>query len=217
MTEAAERRPIAARQWRSSQAAARWLAQRGVSANAISLAGMACGIAAGLLLALTSASPRGAWLLWLLAALLIQLRLAANMLDGMVAIASATASRLGELYNEVPDRISDTAILIGLGYAAGGNVALGYAAALVALLTAYIRSIGKGAGAGQEFCGPMAKQQRMFLATLAALYGAIAGPAFDGSLAVGPIAAVELAIVVGGVATAARRLRRIVAAIDGLS
>jgi phosphatidylglycerophosphate synthase len=217
VTEAAERRPIAARRWRSSQAAARWLARRGVSANAISLAGMACGIAAGLLLALTSTAPRGAWLLWLLAALLIQLRLVANMLDGMVAIESATASRLGELYNEVPDRVSDTATLIGLGYAAGGSVPLGYAAALVALLTAYIRSIGKGAGAGQEFCGPMAKQQRMFLATLAALYGAIAGPVFDGSLAVGPIAVVELVIVVGGIATAARRLRRIVAAIDGLS
>jgi phosphatidylglycerophosphate synthase len=215
VSDATERRPIAARYWRVSQAAAHRLARCGISANAISIAGMVCGVAAGLLLALTSISLSGGWLLWLVAALLIQLRLIANMLDGMVAIESATASRLGELYNEVPDRVSDTAILVGLGYAGGSNVALGYAAALAALLTAYIRSIGKGAGVGQEFCGPMAKQQRMFLATLAALYGAIVSPAFAGNFPINPIVAIEVLIVIGGIATAIRRLRRIIAALDG--
>jgi phosphatidylglycerophosphate synthase len=216
VSEAAERRPIAARQWRSTQAAARWLARQGIGANAISIAGMVCGIAAGLLLAATAAPSRHAWLLWLLAAALVQARLLANMLDGMVAIETGTASRLGEIYNEVPDRVSDSAILIGLGYAAGGDAVLGYAAALVAALTAYIRCVGRGAGARQEFCGPMAKQQRMALVTLVALYGALVDPTqgpFTARPPLGPVTAAAWIIIVGGLATALRRLRRIAASL----
>jgi phosphatidylglycerophosphate synthase len=83
------------------------------------------------------------------------------MFDGMVAIATGRASRIGELFNEFPDRLSDTATLVGLGYAAGGMVELGYLAAIAALLTAYARALGKTAGAPNVFAGPMAKQQRM--------------------------------------------------------
>src|SRR5438132_145918 len=64
--------------------------------------------------------------LWVIAAALVQFRLACNMLDGMVAVESGVASPVGELYNEIPDRISDAAALIGLGYAAGGSATLGY-------------------------------------------------------------------------------------------
>ena len=38
----------------------------------------------------------------------------------MVAVASDRTSKLGELFNEVPDGLSDAATLVGLGYAAGG-------------------------------------------------------------------------------------------------
>src|SRR5207245_4613587 len=118
-------------------------------------------------------SSMGERVAWLAAALLIQLRLLANMLDGMVAIECRRASPVGELFNEVPDRISDVATLIGAGYAAGGDVTLGYLAACVALFTAYVRAMGKAAGANQEFGGPMAKQQRMFIVTVIAVYCAV--------------------------------------------
>ncbi len=88
------------------------------------------------------------------------------MLDGMVAIASGKASRLGELYNELPDRVSDVAIVIGAGYAMGGIAVLGYVAACVAVLTAYVRAVGKAAGASSLFIGPMAKPHRMFVLTV---------------------------------------------------
>jgi phosphatidylglycerophosphate synthase len=215
--ELSERRPIAARGWRLSRTAAVWLARRGVSANAISLAGMGFGLAAGLALALTGSSPRWAWLFWLLGAVLIQARLAANMLDGMVALASGTASRLGELYNEVPDRVSDSAVLIGLGYAAGGDPVLGIAAALAAMLTAYVRAVGRGVGLPQEFCGPMAKQQRMFLVFLVACWGAVADPAqtaLTSRLGIGLVTLGELLVLVGSLATAVRRLGRIAAGLQ---
>ena len=49
------------------------------------------------------------WLAWLCGAVLVQLRLLANVLDGMVAVGRGVASPVGELYNEIPDRVSDTA------------------------------------------------------------------------------------------------------------
>ncbi|HEV7263375.1 MAG TPA: CDP-alcohol phosphatidyltransferase family protein [Falsiroseomonas sp.] len=169
MAETGDRRPIAARNLGITQLMAGWLVQRGASANGISLAGMAVGIAAGLCLAATHDLAEWRRPLWLVAALLIQLRLLANLLDGMVAIGRGTASPVGELYNEVPDRVSDTAILLGLGLAAG-EPALGMGAALAAMATAYIRALGKAAGAPSDFRGPMAKQQRMALVTLVALW-----------------------------------------------
>ena len=132
-----DRRPIAARRLALMNRLATRLAGAHVTANAISIAGMVCGILAGVSLWRTaSAPPLAARFLWLAAALLIQLRLLANLLDGMVAVASGTASQLGELFNEAPDRVSDAATLIGLGYAAGGHPTFGWLAALLAVLTA---------------------------------------------------------------------------------
>src|SRR5207302_9627498 len=82
-------------------------------------------------------------------------------------------SNLGELYNEVPDRISDAAVFIGAGFAWGGNIALGYIATILAIFTAYVRAAGKIAGAPNEFCGPMAKQHRMLVVTLICLYSEV--------------------------------------------
>jgi phosphatidylglycerophosphate synthase len=163
--EAGDRRPIAARNLALTGRAAGWLIHRRASPDGISVAGMLAGLLAGLCFAATWWWPDGARIFWLLGAALVQLRLLANLFDGMVAIGRGIASPLGELFNEVPDRVSDTAILLGLGFAAGGNWGLGLAAALAAMATAYIRAVGKAAGAPSDFSGPMAKQQRMALAT----------------------------------------------------
>jgi len=125
---------------------------------------------AGVALALTSQTedwPRR--VCWLASALLILVRLLANMFDGMVAMASGRTSQVGELFNELPDRLSDAATLIGLGYATGGRPELGYLAALAAVLVAYVRALGKSVGAPNVFAGPMAKQQRMAVVILTAL------------------------------------------------
>jgi phosphatidylglycerophosphate synthase len=168
-----DRRPIAARELGIVQRLAGWLVARGASANGISVTGMVAGIAAGLCLAATWELAEWRRPLWLLAALLVQLRLLANMLDGMVAVGRGIASPAGELFNEVPDRVSDTAALVGLGLAAGEPV-LGLAAALAAMATAYVRAVGKAAGAPSDFRGPMAKPHRMALVTAVALWAGLA-------------------------------------------
>ncbi|WP_137177501.1 CDP-alcohol phosphatidyltransferase family protein [Roseomonas sp. AR75] len=183
MDTTADRRPIAARDLTLTRRIAAWLVARGASADGISLAGMAAGLGAGLCLAGTAWWPGAAMPLWLLGALLIQLRLAANLLDGMVAIGRGIASPAGELFNEVPDRVSDTAVLLGLGIAAG-SPALGLAAALAAMATAYVRAVGKAAGAPSDFRGPMAKQQRMALVTALGVACALAPAAWTAPLPV---------------------------------
>ncbi|MFO0965115.1 MAG: CDP-alcohol phosphatidyltransferase family protein [Gemmataceae bacterium] len=207
-----DRRPIAARGWRLSQRLAEKCVAWRFSANGISLAGMVCGLLAGAAFAATPhlAAHGLERLAFVLAAALIQLRLLANMLDGMVALASGQASPVGELYNEIPDRVSDAATLIGAGYALGGDIELGYLAACGALFTAYVRAAGKAAGASNDFRGPMAKQQRMFLMTVAALYVALTPAAWQPLVCPtrgwGVIALALLLSAILGLATAVRRL-----------
>ncbi|MEZ6140932.1 MAG: CDP-alcohol phosphatidyltransferase family protein [Zavarzinella sp.] len=203
-----DRRPIAAREWKFSHRLTDVLVKLGISANAISLAGMGAGILAGGCLYATGHLP-GMWWLWLLAALLIAVRLLANMLDGMVAIASNTASKVGELYNELPDRISDSCVLIGLGYAHGGNSTLGYIAALVALFTAYLRTAGKAAGTPHYYCGPMAKQHRMAVVIVAAIYCAFPRALVWHHESYDLPAIALMVIVIGSAITSFRRLWRI--------
>lgn len=200
MTEPGDRRPIAAREWRPIQDAAAFLVRHRASPNAISVVGMGAAILAGLLFAATQTAEQ-AWAFWLGGAILVQLRLLANVLDGMVAVGRGVASPVGELYNEVPDRISDTAVLAGIGLAAG-DPALGWAAALAAMLTAYVRATGRAAGAPSDFRGPMAKQQRMALVTALAVFCAVAPAPW----AVPATMAVLWVIVAGSAITTARRL-----------
>jgi phosphatidylglycerophosphate synthase len=166
---------------------------------------------AGIALGVTSIAYHR--VLWLIAALGAQLRLTANMLDGMVALASGRASKTGELYNEVPDRVSDAAVFIGAGFAWGGNVTLGYVATMLAIFTAYIRAAGKIAGAPNEFCGPMAKQHRMFVITVICLYSAITPRSWQmvtfNNLQIGLMTLGLMVIVAGCVITVIRRVSRI--------
>ena len=133
----------------------------------------ALAIAAGLC-AVDIADKRGtlARSLWLMVAVGVQLRLLANMLDGMVAIQTSTASPVGELYNEVPDRVSDAAVFVGMGYAAGGSLEIGSRPAWQCSLPTFAAC--KAAGAAQDYCGPMAKLSGMFLVTVVAAFMALA-------------------------------------------
>jgi len=172
-------------------------------------------IVAGIALGVTSVADYR--ILWIIAALGAQLRLTANMLDGMVALASGRSSKVGELYNEVPDRISDAAVFIGAGFAWGGNIALGYIATILAVFTAYVRAAGKIAGAPNEFCGPMAKQHRMLVVTLICLYSAVTPRSWQvitlGDSQIGLVTLGLIVIVIGCVITVIRRISRIVQAL----
>lgn len=108
----------------------------------------------------------------------IQLRLLCNLFDGMVAIEGGKQSAVGSLYNEFPDRVADSLLIVGLGYAIGQSD-LGWFAALVAALTAYIRVFGGSLGLKQNFMGPMAKQHRMAVMTVGLLLNMVETRVYD--------------------------------------
>ena len=91
----------------------------------------------------------------------------------MVAIEGGRKSSVGAIYNEFPDRIADTLFLVPLGYATGVPW-LGWAAALLAALTAYVRVFGGSLGLAQDFSGVMAKQRRMAALTAGLIAQAVA-------------------------------------------
>lgn len=162
----ANRRPIAARGsgWAQSLAAA--LARSAVTPNQISVASAVfAGIGAVLLAWWTN------WAGLLLCAVCIQLRLVCNLIDGMVAVEGGKQSPLGKIYNEFPDRIADSLLIVALGYACS-QPWLGWLGALLAALTAYVRVFGGALGFDQDFRGPLAKQQRMAVLTVACIAGA---------------------------------------------
>lgn len=162
-----DRRPIRARSYRWAAASAGWLAARDVTPNQISVASAVfAGVGAALLVLMPTAVGL------LACALCIQLRLVCNLLDGMVAIEGGKKSAVGALYNEFPDRVADSLLIVALGYAAG-QPWLGWLGALAAALTAYVRLAGGALGQPQDFRGPMAKQHRMAVMTLACVVAAI--------------------------------------------
>ena len=94
----------------------------------------------------------------------------------MVAIEGGLKSKTGEIFNEFPDRLSDVLILVSAGYSitsVSWARDLGWAAAILAVLTAYVRAFGGLVGTSQYFCGPMAKSQRMAVMTAACLSAAL--------------------------------------------
>jgi phosphatidylglycerophosphate synthase len=195
----ADRRPIATRSTRWAGWLAARLAATPVTPNQISLLSLVwAGLGATLLL-------HGGTAAWIAAAVCVQMRLLSNLLDGLVAVEGGRGSRLGVLYNEIPDRLADTMFLVPLGYAADVPW-LGWAAALAALLTAYIRAFGGALGLPQDFGGVMAKQHRMAALILALLAQtaehAVWGTRFSLTTAAWAIAA-------GSLLTAATRTMRL--------
>lgn len=212
---AGDRRPIKSRDTALARRFTTWLVARRVSPDAISLVGMVAGIAAGAALAATTNWPAGERWLWAAAAVAVQLRLLCNLFDGMVAIESGRVSPVGELYNDLPDRVSDTAVLVGFGCAAGCPW-LGFTAALLAMLTAYVRTLGKALGTGSDFGGPMAKPQRMFVVTVVALYLALAPAAWRPVVEGYGLPAMALGVIAVGAAwTVGRRLRNVARQLRG--
>lgn len=169
------RRPIGQRNRGYAKYLTRVLAKSGVTPNFISFTSIVWAALAGACFYASAITESGGDRIMLLigAALFCQLRLLANMLDGMVAVEAGKGGPDGPVWNELPDRFADIFILVGAGYgvAATGlfDASLGWAAAVAAVMTAYVREVVRSAGAPANFSGPMAKPHRMFWMTVAAL------------------------------------------------
>jgi phosphatidylglycerophosphate synthase len=200
MTNQDARRPLASRSTRWAATLASAAVRAGLTADAISIFSLIFSLAGAAALLLL---PRP-WNL-LAGAVGIQLRLLCNLLDGMVAIEGGKKSKVGVLYNEVPDRVADSLFLVAFGYAIGIPW-LGWLAALAAAITAYIRVLGGTFGLAQDFRGPLAKQHRMAVMTLGCLLG-IGESVWDGGQRILVVTACVIAF--GAIVTCGTRIHAI--------
>jgi phosphatidylglycerophosphate synthase len=179
--ESSSRRPIASRDSGWARRTAAWLAAKNVSPNFISILSI---VFAGVsLLAFFLAYRAGQPDIWmmLLAIVGIQGRLIMNLLDGMVAVEHNKKSAVGGIFNEVPDRVSDTLTLFGVGLMAKTmpyGMDLAYLAIALSIATAYIRTLGASLNCGHHFLGPMAKQHRMALISIGCIVAIFYAPVF---------------------------------------
>lgn len=164
MNSVENRRPLKARDWKIIQKGACWLGQKNVTPNQISLASIAFAALCGI--SLLNVGEH--WLPSFMAVLFMLGRSLCNIWDGMVAIEGGKSTKSGELFNDMPDRVADSLILVAAGYATSLS-ALGWLAALLAVMTAYTRTLARSAGAPPDFRGPMSKVPRMAIVSAAAL------------------------------------------------
>jgi phosphatidylglycerophosphate synthase len=205
------RRPIAGALRATARAPVRLCVRLGVHPDLVSYASVLAALAA----AVCFWQGRNPWLL-ILAPLLCYLRLWLNMLDGMVALASGRASPRGEILNDLPDRISDVVIFAGVAHGGLSNPFLAYWAAIFALLTAYVGTLGQAVGVQREFSGLMSKPWRMV--TLHAGAWLTAGLLLwgGGRIRYGGLTILDwtcLGVIAGCVQTIALRLSRILRAL----
>jgi phosphatidylglycerophosphate synthase len=171
--EKLSRRPLTSRDTHWAAKVASWLVKRRVQPNTISVFSLVFASFAGMALMWAGQVGFG-WrvVLFLVAAAGMQLRLLCNLFDGMVAVEGGFKTKSGEVYNELPDRFADVLILAGAGYSMPSSPwlqTLGWMAAALAVITAYVRAMGVAAGTTQYFLGPMAKPQRMAVMTATCL------------------------------------------------
>jgi phosphatidylglycerophosphate synthase len=186
--------------------------RRGIHPNSISCSSIVASAAAGLCFWQAGAAP-----VWLITAVgLCYVRLWLNMLDGMVALAAGKASRTGEIANELPDRISDVLIFVGVAHSGLCYPLFGYWTAIMALLVAYVGTLGQAVGAQREFSGWMAKPWRMVALNVGAAIAFVLSRNGNAALRIAGLTAFDwtlIAILAGCAQTIAIRLLRIVRAL----
>ena len=173
-----DRRPLKSRGAGWARASAAGLARLGARPDLISASSVVFALAGAV--AFWLSADAGGWCgaaLLVAAGVCIQLRLLANLLDGMVAVEHGRGGPLGPVWNELPDRIADALFLVGAGYALRHvqpdlGPALGWLAAVLAVLTAYVRELGRALGFEADFAGPGAKPHRMAALTAGCLLAA---------------------------------------------
>jgi CDP-diacylglycerol--glycerol-3-phosphate 3-phosphatidyltransferase len=145
------------------------LAQRGVTANQVTLAACVVSVVVGAILALHAEravlfAVVPAWML---------LRMAMNAVDGMLARDFGQKTSLGAYLNEICDVVSDTALYLPFGFVAGSSMT---AVAIVTALAATSELAGTVAvmtGASRRYEGPMGKSDRAFVFGLLGLLVAL--------------------------------------------
>ena len=145
------------------------LAERGITANQVTLA--AAGIS--LLVALLVAWQANHQWVFILIPIWMVLRMALNAIDGMLAREFGQQSKLGAYLNELCDVAADSALYLPFALILGVSPLLVIGVVLLAALVEYAGVLGLMVGATRRYDGPMGKSDRAFVFGLLGLLVAL--------------------------------------------
>ncbi|WLS00453.1 CDP-alcohol phosphatidyltransferase family protein [Shinella sumterensis] len=134
------------------------LAERGVTANQVTLFAALVSVGIGVLLL---ANPQPA--LFALVPIWMLLRMALNAVDGMLAREHGQKSALGGYLNEITDVVSDAALYLPFALIAPFSLPWLTAIVFLATLTEFTGVLGVAHGKGRSYEGPMGKSDRALL------------------------------------------------------
>lgn len=158
------------RTWKPLRRLSLQLMEWGITSEMVALAGMILGILAGVSFMATGLHANPV-VFWILGMVCCALRIGCIRLD--VALQPLTHKQSLEdiFFNELPERVSDAVTLIGFGFAVDSSPWLGLTAALMAIFSAYVRSIGYSRGAGRKTSssGPMTRIHRLVLISITSI------------------------------------------------
>jgi CDP-diacylglycerol---glycerol-3-phosphate 3-phosphatidyltransferase len=154
----------------------RWLAEHGVTPNALTYAALAMALVSGVAAALGC---------YLIAALCLLISGAFDLLDGIVARAAHLSSRFGALLDSTVDRLADALPLLGLVVACS-QTASASAVLVTAMMTGFAVSYVRARAEGLRISLPplfMRRAERVVLLLLALVVGSITAPGFPSEVA----------------------------------
>ena len=135
------------------------MADKGITANQVTIVAMILSLIAGLFIAFNSTSS----LPLILLPLVLLVRMGLNAIDGMLAREHNMQSNLGAILNELGDVISDIALYLPLAFVPLFHPYLIIAIVIVALLTEIVGVVAIQIGANRRYDGPMGKSDRAFI------------------------------------------------------
>lgn len=158
------------RTWKPLRRVSLQLMEWGVTSEMVALAGMVLGILAGVSFMATGFNDEP-MMFWILGMVCCILRVGCIRLDVALQPLSHKQSLEDIFFNELPERVSDAVTLIGFGFAMDSSPWLGLGAALTAIFSAYVRSVGYSRGAGRKHAssGPMTRIHRLVLISLTSI------------------------------------------------
>ncbi|WP_181706145.1 CDP-alcohol phosphatidyltransferase family protein [Chthonobacter rhizosphaerae] len=173
------------------------LAERGVTANQVTMVAAVGSVATGL--AVTHAAP--AWAAFLALPVWLFARMALNAMDGMLAREFGQKSRLGAYLNELGDVVSDAALILPFAVVPAFDPTGVALVAVLAIVSELAGVLGLMVGASRRYDGPVGKSDRALLLGALGLWIGLGLPVPDGAGYLMPLLALGL------VATIVRRVR----------
>lgn len=143
----------------------RWLADKGVTANSVTISAIVLSMMGGLLVYFARLSTMFLWAI----PIILFIRMALNAIDGMLAREHNMTSATGAILNEMGDVLSDVVLYLPFAYLVGVSTEFIVILVVLSIFVEMIGVVSVQIGASRRYDGPFGKSDRAFLFGLIAV------------------------------------------------